>query len=213
MHTYKPQVFEQADIEAAKAIILTNEGSVSTELRWQTETPYLCDKLLSWCGVGEQARVLDFGCGIGRMSRALLERTPATLWGADISATMRAQALSYVQSERFTALSPAALDAACAAGMHFDMALSVWVLQHCPDLDAEVQRLHAALRPGGLLFVVDMEHRAIPTHEAGWVQDAYHVEQALRQRFKLLYREAFAAPNAPANLRDTAWIGLFQQHE
>jgi hypothetical protein len=61
MPTYNPTVFEQADVESAKAIILTNEGSVSTEQRWLTETPYLCDRLLSWCGVGEQARILDFG--------------------------------------------------------------------------------------------------------------------------------------------------------
>jgi SAM-dependent methyltransferase len=147
------------------------------------------------------------------MSRALIERTPATLWGVDLSATMRAQAMAYVQSERFTALSPTALDAATSSGMRCDLALSVWVLQHCPDLDVEIQRIQAALRPGGLLFVVDMQHRAIPTYETGWAQDDKNVEQALSSRFKLLHREPYSAPIAPANLLETAWIGLYQTHE
>ncbi|NJS36247.1 MAG: hypothetical protein HC765_07140 [Brachymonas sp.] len=89
--------------------------------------------------------------------------------------------------------------------------MSVWVLQHCPDLDAEIERLYAALKPGGALFVVDMQHRAIPTVADGWVDDGMRVEPALRKRFKCLQMIPFAAPKAPSNLLNSAWIGLFQK--
>jgi cyclopropane fatty-acyl-phospholipid synthase-like methyltransferase len=213
MASYNPQVFLTANIDAAKSIILTNEGQVSTEQRWESETPYLCEVLLSKCAISNQAQILDFGCGIGRMSRALLERTDSSLWGADFSPTMRKQALDYVDSERFTTLSPQALDAATRNGMRFDLALSVWVLQHCPNLDAEIKRLFLSLRTGGVLFVVDMNHRAIPTHDAGWLDDGKSVKQSLLTHFALLEEMRFAAPHSPTNLQQIAWIGLFQKKE
>lgn len=213
MTTYNPQVFETSNIDAAKSIILTNEGQVSTEQRWASETPYLCEVLLSKCTISNQAQILDFGCGIGRMSLALLERTDSSLWGADFSSTMRQQALAYVSSDRFTALSPQALDAAVRVGMRFDLAMSVWVLQHCPDLEAEIKRLFLSLKSGGVLFVVDMAHRAIPTHDAGWMDDGLNVKHSLSPYFTLLEEMRYAAPNSPTNLQQIAWIGLFQKKE
>jgi cyclopropane fatty-acyl-phospholipid synthase-like methyltransferase len=211
MATYHPEIFNYANIDDAKSIILTDEGSVATEQRWQTETPYLREQLLSWCNISNHAQILDFGCGIGRMSRELIEHTDSSLWGVDISPTMRQHALNYVDSERFTALSPSALDAAVSVGMRFDLAMSVWVLQHCPDLPKEILRLAQALRPGGVLFVVDMHHRAIPTHDEGWINDGVSVHQALLKQFELVKTSAFAAPQSPSGLQNSAWIGLFQK--
>jgi 2-polyprenyl-3-methyl-5-hydroxy-6-metoxy-1,4-benzoquinol methylase len=211
MATYHPEIFNYANIDEAKSIILTDEGSVATEQRWQTETPYLREQLLSWCKLSNHAQILDFGCGIGRMSRELIEYTDSSLWGVDISPTMRQHALPYVNSDRFTALSPSALDAAVGAGMRFDLAISVWVLQHCPDLQTEVLRIAQALRPGGALFVVDMHHRAIPTRDEGWINDGANVQQALLQSFELVDTKAFAAPQSPSGLQNSAWIGLFQK--
>ncbi len=211
MATYNPKVFELSDIQAAKSIILTTEEQVSTDLRWDTETPYLLAQLQQWCDIRGAATVLDFGCGIGRMAKALLEQTSASVWGVDASQAMRQHAMSHVASERFTAFSPLMLDAATLAGQQLDLALSVWVLQHCPELQTEIDRLHAALKPGGLLFVVDMQHRAIPTLSDGWVHDGLHVESALLTRFDCVQKIPFASPHAPANLLNSAWIGLFQK--
>lgn len=211
MPTYNPNVFEMQDLDTAKSIILTTENEVSTEQRWQTETPYLLAQLQQWCEIVGSAQVLDFGCGIGRMSKALIEATSAHVWGMDASQAMRQHAAGHVASSRFAALSPQMLDAAIVAGQRLDLALSVWVLQHCPDLNAEINRLYAALKPGGLLFVVDMQHRAIPTVADGWVDDGLRVEPALNERFNCLQRIPFAAPNAPNNLLQSAWIALFQK--
>jgi cyclopropane fatty-acyl-phospholipid synthase-like methyltransferase len=216
MPTYNPAVFLHDTPESARDIILTHEGGQTPQERWEKETPLLCDWLLSRCNLQDSPQVLDFGCGIGRMSRALMQRTQAQLWGVDISPSMRAQALGYVGeaglSERFSALSPQALDFALANGMRFDMALSVWVLQHCPNLNAEVQRLHAALKPGGVLFAVDMDHRAIPTVHDGWIHDGLSVEQTLRSQFTCLHHERLSHPDIAPGLSSSAWIAIFQKN-
>ncbi|MFM7330209.1 MAG: class I SAM-dependent methyltransferase, partial [Brachymonas sp.] len=207
MATYNPDVFELSDLASARSIILTDEAQVSTDERWNTETPYLLAQLQQWCQFEGSAQVVDFGCGIGRMSKALIEATDACVWGVDASQAMRTHAVSHVASPHFAALSPLMLDSATQMGHRWNMALSVWVLQHCPDLKTEIERLFAALKPGGVLFVVDMQHRAIPTVSDGWVNDGLNVESALREKFTCLRMIPFAAPHAPANLLNNAWIG------
>jgi hypothetical protein len=56
-----------------------------------------------------------------------------------------------------------------------------------------------------------MNHRAIPTLEAGWVDDGMNVKQTLLQHFQLVREAAFNAPHSPANLQHAAWMGLFQK--
>ncbi|NJS36246.1 MAG: class I SAM-dependent methyltransferase [Brachymonas sp.] len=116
MATYNPDVFELHDLEHAKSIILTDEAQVSTHERWISETPYLLAQLQQWCQIEGAAQVLDFGCGIGRVSKALIEQSSAFAWGVDGSQAMRAHAVSHVNSARFAALSPQLLDAATLAG-------------------------------------------------------------------------------------------------
>lgn len=215
MPTYNPQVFLHDSVESARDIILTHEGGQTPQERWEKETPVLTDWLLTRCKLEASPQVLDFGCGIGRMSRAVLERSQAQLWGVDLSPSMRKQALDYVHepelAERFCTMSPQALDMAVANGMRFDLGMCVWVLQHCPDLNAEIQRLHTALKLGGILFVVDMDHRAIPTQDAGWIDDQQRVEPLLRERFDCIAYERLTHPAIAQGLSTSAWLGLFQK--
>jgi SAM-dependent methyltransferase len=215
MPIYNPQVFLHDNAESARDIILTHEGGQTPQERWEKETPVLLDWLLTRCALEASPQVLDFGCGIGRISHALLQRSQAQLWGVDISPSMRKQALDYVKepelSDRFSTMSPQALDMAVANGMRFDLGLSVWVLQHCPDLMAEVERLHNALKPGGAMFVVDMDHRAIPTHDAGWIDDQQRVETVLRERFHCVAYERLTHSDIAPGLNSSAWLGLFQK--
>ncbi len=191
MATYYPQVFDAADEAAARAIILTDEGEgADTETRWARETPYLVELVRAHLRLGPESLVLDYGCGIGRMARALLAATGCRVVGVDISARMRALAAEHVADERFMAVAPAQLDGLVAHGLRADAALAVWVLQHCLAPAEDIARLRAALAPGGRLFVLNMPGRAVPAvQEAGgearfvWAADGIDVAALLRARF------------------------------
>ena len=191
MAVYYPQVFDAADEAAARAIILTDEGEgPDTATRWERETPYLVGLVREHVRLGPESLVLDYGCGIGRMARALIAATGCRVVGVDISARMRAMAAEHVADERFLAVSPAQLDGLVQHGLRADAALAVWVLQHCLAPAEDIERLGRALAPQGRLFVLNMPGRAVPAvqGEAGaarfvWAADGIDVAALLRGRF------------------------------
>lgn len=190
--TYLPGIFDVANQDAAKRIILTADGA-STEHRWLTEAPYLTDLVTSAIPLTGASLLLDYGCGIGRMAKALIERTGCKVIGADISPSMRALAVGYVDLPNFLACAPEMLDALVARGLACDAAISVWVLQHCPRLADDIVRIARTLKPGGDLFVVNQRVRAVPTVEHGWLDDGLDVLGLLRSTFEVRSEGPLAA--------------------
>ena len=189
--TYNPDVFSVSDLSAAMQIILTPEGA-STEERWKTETPYLADLIGQQLEITPQSVLLDYGCGIGRMAKALIERHGCRVIGVDISASMRAMAAMYVDSNRFFACPPEMLDGLVERGLTVDLAISIWVLQHCLAPGEDIARIRRGLRPDGRLFVLNNIIRAGPTREHGWVNDGIDLRAELGREFSLI------ADGAPA---------------
>jgi trans-aconitate 2-methyltransferase len=94
--------------------------------------------------------VLDAGCGSGRVTKMLLERLPrGHVVAVDSAESMVDHAREALDPERATVfqadLTELSLDEAVDAA--FSNAVFHWI----PDHDALFWRLHAALRPGGLL--------------------------------------------------------------
>lgn len=181
--TYAPQVFDAPNEAIARQIILTAEFGHSTDRRWEVETPYLAELLASSLGLTDGMIVLDYGCGIGRLAKALIERVGCHVIGLDISYNMRLLGAQYVGSPRFTPVSPEAFTAMLAKGLTCDAAFSVWVLQHCMRPADDIALIHRALRPGGRACVVNNTGRAVPTHESGWVSDGISVQKLLSEAF------------------------------
>ena len=184
---YAPQVFDVRDLDEARRIILTPEAGTTTDARWATETPWLADRIVERFPLSEQHVVLDFGCGLGRMARALIERTRCWVVGVDLSQSMRQLAPGYVGSPKFAVVSPPMLDLLIARGFRAELAISIWVLQHVARPQDDVLRLQRALVSGGGMFVANNVRRAVPT-DRGWAHDGVDVEALLANAFALQWR-------------------------
>ena len=198
---YFPQIFDQPSIDHAASIILTSEAGISTEQRWERETPYLVNLIRDGLGLHKREAsapsplVLDYGCGIGRLAVELVDRG-AVVIGVDISANMRAQALQYAEGRpEFTAVSPDMFAKLVAAGLRVDAAFSVWALQHVLDIKAAISGIKAALVPGGRVALVNSRRRLVPVVEAvegaspsgrvnqSWADDGFNVSSYMGTEF------------------------------
>lgn len=183
--TYNPGIFEPSDMAAARKIILTKEGELSTDARWERETPYTADLLGEALDLKTGQIVVDYGCGVGRLAKALIERFDCRVLGIDTSQSMRAMAPEYVQSASFSAISCTMLQGLSQAGFRADAAISAWVLQHCLKPAVDIRLIREALKDGGRLGVLNNEGRAVPTVERGWVNDGLDIRALLAERFVL----------------------------
>jgi SAM-dependent methyltransferase len=207
---YRPDVFDATDMNAAMSIILTPEEGTSTAERWEYETPFLVDEIGRQLGIRGSDCVIDFGCGIGRLARGLIERFGCRVVGVDLSERMRELARRYVAPERFEAWSPEELDRNTASGFRADKAFSCWVLQHCLKPDRELARIEAALAPEGRFLVVNQRRRAVPSN-VGWVDDGIEVERLLEARFRVVARSAIPEVVSTPEIAAESYILLLEK--
>jgi len=209
--TYNPEIFTVGDIAHAKAIILTDEDGVDSGTRWEIETPYLAELIGQEIAPKPDQLVIDYGCGIGRLSREMIERFGCSVIGVDISANMRSLAASYVGSDRFFSCAPEMLDRLITQGVRADAAISVWVLQHCFAPAEDVERLRSALVHSGRLLIVNNRARAVPTVEANWVHDGIDIQEVLGARFKPQNLGTLDATRVTQTVTDFSFFGTYQR--
>jgi cyclopropane fatty-acyl-phospholipid synthase-like methyltransferase len=137
----------------------------------------------AWLAPKPGMLLLDYGCGIGRMAKALIEGFGCQVIGVDVSHSMRILAHAYVRSDRFTAVSPTILATLIERGLVCDAALSVWVLQHTARPADDMETMRRALKPGARITVVNTNFRSVPSREHGWGDDRVDVEALLRRHF------------------------------
>jgi SAM-dependent methyltransferase len=124
--------------------------------------------------LGEAREVLDWGCGNGHFSRALLDN------GLDVTGYSYEGPPRFVDgSERFhfvagTAGEPCALPFADA---RFDAVFSIGVLEHVHELGGDQRRSMAevlrVLKPGGRFFIFHLPNRG------SWIETAVRTSNAL----------------------------------
>lgn len=207
---YWPGIFEAKDLANAMEIALTPEKGMSPEQRWELETDFLIDHIGTRLNIGADHQVIDFGCGAGRMSRALIERFGCSVVGIDISQGMREQAVKYVDSPRFRVVSPEAFDELVAQGWRAEFGLACWSLQHAMYPAAQVGRIANALGAEAPFLLVNSLLRLIPTN-LGWRSDGEDLDARMAERFAELERLNFPPEVAAEDVINSSRITWWQR--
>ncbi len=97
--------------------------------------------------------ILDWGCGVGRVSRYLISETPGDITGVDIDPEAIAWCRANLPGARFETVDlepPLPFDDAT-----FDLAIGLSVVPHLsePHQDMWLAEMHRVTRPGSLLFL------------------------------------------------------------
>jgi SAM-dependent methyltransferase len=210
--SYTPEIFDVRDTDEARRIILTAESGTTTDERWTKETPWLADRILEHFPLTERHVVIDFGCGLGRMVKALIERTRCWVVGVDMSQGMRQLAPGYVQSPKFAVVSPPMLDLMIARGFRAELAIAIWVLQHVAQPDVDVGQLQRVLAPGGGVFAANNLRRAVPT-DRGWAHDGIDVDGLLARSFVPAWRGELPPEIGGDVLPGASFLGAYRHSE
>ena len=179
--TYNPNVFNVQNERQAKNIILTPEGQ-STDERWEKETPFLVSDINQLMNLEKDSLIVDFGCGIGRVSRELIKLHGCRVIGVDISLSMQVLGLQYVHDSRFSVLTPDLIRQMVKSGLRVDACFSIWVLQHCPNVEQEIELIKSLLKPGGCFYILNNNMPAIPT-DKGWINNKVDIKPMLEEHF------------------------------
>lgn len=176
--------FRNTNFTIARGTVVGEINSVSVDDRWERETTLFVEALLKYMPTNP-CTVLDFGCGIGRISKEILSRhVDCTIVGADNSDVQLSHARSYINDPRFSSVLPHTVEGS------FDFAFSLYVLQHVKaiHLRQAIQIIHAHLKPGGFFVYCGSEHRmAVRTDAERFLDDSFlgvHVPSEIELLFE-----------------------------
>ena len=192
---FKSDFYEVSNLEEAMGKILTPEGGLSPTERWEIETPIILEILTERLKPTPDKNIIDYGCGVGRLAKELVSKTGCNVIGVDISRSMRAFSALYCASDSFFSCSKSSLRDLTDRGWQGDHAFSVWVLQHAENPQEDIELIYNALRDGGTFFVMNLEHRCLPTAN-GWENDGIDIKELIEKRFNVM--EYFPPPKDAA---------------
>jgi ubiquinone/menaquinone biosynthesis C-methylase UbiE len=162
----------------------------------------------------QSGRALDFGCGLGRMTRALADHFDECI-GVDISEEMiRGARDENADIEGLSFVVNHAGDLSRFPDASFDLVYSMIVLQHVPDRDAiesYIGEFCRVLRPGGLAAFQLPSH--IPkVYRLQWRRRLYLGLRRLGVSAPVLYRRMHLLPIAMSYIPERDITRLVESH-
>lgn len=162
------------------------------------------DALLDDLDVAANAAVLDVGCGIGGLARAIAERTAATVHGVDLTpefveAATRLSELTGV-ADRTDFRVGSALDLPFDAD-RFDVVTMVHVGMNIHDKPALARELSRVVRPGGCVAIYDIMRLSEGelTYPVPWATDESTSFLAGPRQYVDALTDAGLMPSEPQN--------------
>ena len=205
---FQPGVFDVSNLEEAMRIILTSEAGFSPRERWEQETPLMGEMLAKRLSPSSNQTVIDYGSGVGRLAKQLIERTGCNVIGVDISRSMRVLSHMYCESDCYFSCSKNSLQTLIKGGLRANAAFSVWVLQHAENPERDIDLIYDALADDANFLVVNLNSRCLPTDQ-GWQDDGINVKQLIEHRFQVI--QYFAVPEGAVTARELSFFGLYRK--
>lgn len=176
MYQRKKDIFNQPSPESAKQVILTNYAGYTTDVRWEIETHDEVSMLKK--NIQPSGKVCDFGIGIGRISKPLLEDMQGiSIVGVDSAENMLRYCKEYVPKELQNRLELISFDDIGQIKTDsIDFVICIYVLQHIPAnlFEGAVYQLNRIIKPEGLLYLLNTnKFRAVPNGRPTWFNDKF----------------------------------------
>jgi ubiquinone/menaquinone biosynthesis C-methylase UbiE len=154
---YNPKYFNPSSIEEAKKIILTDETIPD---QWESETKWTMDFFHEKNLFNEESIVLDWGCGVGRLSKKIIEEYNCKVVGVDFQPNMLKYAREYVNHQNFTAINGEEFFEL--PDNYFTTGIAVWALQHTVDMTPIITCIQKKLKFRSKFCVLESNVKSFP---------------------------------------------------
>jgi SAM-dependent methyltransferase len=177
---YFSQVFDPLTLSQAKDVVLTPDPTNPN--KFLQETNRFVEFITKNQLILSTDKVLDFGCGMGRISKGLIDQLGCVVVGLDPSLHMQIHALVYVDNNKFDTVS--SYDKC-----DIDVVIASLVLQHTKNPELEINNIYNVLRLSGKLIVANESTRYVPigVDNEGfvqWLDDGVDIIKLLSNKFK-----------------------------
>lgn len=181
---YIKQVFEPTEMEMAKGICLSTD--IRYPNKFEEETEFLINFIKDEKLINSKSFVADLGCGVGRISREIIDNFNCSVVGFDISTHMLLLANQYVDSAKFKT-QKYKKDYKWDKNK-FDIFISSFVLQHSEHPEEDIDFIYNNIKDDGVYILVNEPERLLPIDVkdgyAVWHDDKKNIIELVSKRFK-----------------------------
>lgn len=154
--SYIKEIFDPVTFEHAKNIVLVADKNKPNKFEYETKN--LIDVIEAQNIIDINSNVLDFGCGMGRVSKELISRFNCNVTGIDISEKMKIFAMLYIANiKKFKTVD-------VIEESIYDICIAIFSLQHVENPRKEIENIFYGLKSNAILVLLNEPSRMVPVN-------------------------------------------------